>query len=91
MSRDTVVPGNRKQSEAGPQMVMRQKWTLSIALEEAVRLDILGLFLLRGLMRTLVVLTIKSLYYTCLSFSSNKSPYKEGEILCVLRAHFYFQ
>ena len=37
-------------------MVMRQKWKLSIALEEAVRLDILGLFLLRGLMRTLVVL-----------------------------------
>ena len=79
-------------------MVMRQKWKLSIALEEAVRLGILGLFLLRGLMRTLVILMIKSLYCTRLSFSSNKSPYKEGEILCVLRAlrnlglkrHFFY-
>jgi len=93
-----MVPGNRKQSGAGPQMVMRQKWKPSIALEEAVRLGILGLFLLWGLMRTLVVLMIKSLYCTRLSFSSNKSPYKEGEILCILRAlrnlglkrHFFY-
>ena len=81
-----MVPGNRKQSGAGPQLVRRQKWKPSIALEEAVRSGILGLLLLWGLMRTLVVLMIKSLYCTCLSFSSNKSPYKEGEILCVLTA-----
>lgn len=93
-----MVPGNRKQSGAGPQLVRRQKWKPSIALEEAVRLGILGLFPLWGLMRTLVVLMIKSLYCTRLSFSSNKSPYKEGEILCVLTAlrnlglkrHFFY-
>ena len=86
-----MVPGNRKQSGAGPQLVRRQKWKPSIALEEAVRSGILGLLLLWGLMRTLVVLMIKSLYCTCLSFSSNKSP-------CVLTAlrnlglkrHFFY-